>query len=574
MPSVKRNSRKMLVSMNGGLGIAKCPTGIRGLDEILSGGLPRGRPTLIAGSAGCGKTLLAMEFLIHGIQQFGETGVFMAFEENERELIHNVASLGFDLPTFIRRKQLALDYVHIERSEIEETGEYNLEGLFVRLNTMIQQTAAKRVVLDSLEALFAGLQNEAILRSELRRLFRWLKDKGVTAVITGEQGLNKLTRHGLEEYVSDCVLFLDHRISNQVSTRRVRIVKYRGSAHGTNEYPLMIDEHGFNVLPISSLGLNYAVSEARISSGIQRLDAMLGGLGYYRGSSILVTGAAGTGKTSMASAFVDSACRRGERCLYFAYEESPDQIMRNMASVGYNLARWERKGLLRFRASRSTLYGLEQHLVSIYREVNEVHPTVAVFDPITTMRPIGDEMAIQAMLTRVVDTLKTKGVSALFTSLTHEGIDGQSEAGISSLMDSWILLRNVESGGERNRLLFILKSRGTAHSNQVREFVLTNRGIRLMDVYVGQGEVLAGSARMVQEAKDRAREVLDRDKVAQRYREIEHAQRRLEAQRNDLMIQSSRLDEERERLKNVERKRAEMSATDRVHVGRLRGAGQ
>jgi circadian clock protein KaiC len=564
----------MLVSMNGGLGIAKCPTGIRGLDEILSGGLPRGRPTLIAGSAGCGKTLLAMEFLIRGIQQFGETGVFMAFEENERELIHNVASLGFDLPTFIRRKQLALDYVHIERSEIEETGEYNLEGLFVRLNTMIQQTAAKRVVLDSLEALFAGLQNEAILRSELRRLFRWLKDKGVTAVITGEQGLNKLTRHGLEEYVSDCVLFLDHRISNQVSTRRVRIIKYRGSAHGTNEYPLMIDEHGFNVLPISSLGLNYAVSEARISSGIQRLDAMLGGLGYYRGSSILVTGAAGTGKTSMASAFVDSACRRGERCVYFAYEESPDQIMRNMASVGYNLARWERKGLLRFRASRSTLYGLEQHLVSIYREVNEVHPTVAVFDPITTMRPIGDEMAIQAMLTRVVDTLKTKGVSALFTSLTHEGIDGQSEAGISSLMDSWILLRNVESGGERNRLLFILKSRGTAHSNQVREFVLTNRGIRLMDVYVGQGEVLAGSARMVQEAKDRAREVLDRDKVAQRYREIEHAQRRLEAQRNDLMIQSSRLDEERERLKNVERKRAEMSATDRVHVGRLRGAGQ
>ena len=574
MPSVKRNFRKTLVSMNGGLGIAKCPTGIRGLDEILSGGLPRGRPTLIAGSAGCGKTLLAMEFLIRGIQQFGETGVFMAFEENERELIHNVASLGFDLPTFIRRKQLALDYVHIERSEIEETGEYNLEGLFVRLNTMIQQTAAKRVVLDSLEALFAGLQNEAILRSELRRLFRWLKDKGVTAVITGEQGLNKLTRHGLEEYVSDCVLFLDHRISNQVSTRRVRIVKYRGSAHGTNEYPLMIDEHGFNVLPISSLGLNYAVSEARISSGIQRLDAMLGGLGYYRGSSILVTGAAGTGKTSMASAFVDSACRRGERCVYFAYEESPDQIMRNMASVGYNLARWERKGLLRFRASRSTLYGLEQHLVSIYREVNEVHPTVAVFDPITTMRPIGDEMAIQAMLTRVVDTLKTKGVSALFTSLTHEGIDGQSEAGISSLMDSWILLRNVESGGERNRLLFILKSRGTAHSNQVREFVLTNRGIRLMDVYVGQGEVLAGSARMVQEAKDRAREVLDRDKVAQRYREIEHAQRRLEAQRNDLMIQSSRLDEERERLKNVERKRAEMSATDRVHVGRLRGAGQ
>jgi len=568
MPSVKkRKSRRSIVPMNGSSGIAKCPTGIRGLDDILGGGLPRGRPTLVAGAAGCGKTLLAMEFLVRGIRQFDEPGVFMAFEENERELVENVASLGFNLNALMRRKQLALDYVHIERSEIEETGEYNLEGLFVRLNSMIQETRAKRVVLDSLEALFAGLRNEGILRAELRRLFRWLKEKRVTAVITGEQGLNQLTRHGLEEYVSDCVLFLDHRIRNQVGTRRLRVIKYRGSAHGTNEYPTMIDEHGLSVLPISALGLDYAISDARISSGIPRLDAMLGGDGYFRGSSILVSGAAGTGKTSLAAAFADSACRRGERCLYLAYEESPRQIVRNMASVGYDLGRWERKGFLRFRAVRSTLYGLEQHLVSIHKQVEDFKPTIAVMDPITTMTAIGDDTEIQGMLTRVVDMLKSKGITGLFTSLTHEGTKEASDAGISSLMDTWLLLRNIETGSERNRLLFILKSRGMAHSNQVREFMLTRNGIKLTDVYVGQGKVLlTGSARMMQEARDQADERIDRDRTAQRRREIEQAQRRLQAQMNDLMSQSSALDEERERLKEAERKRAEMSATDQ---GRL-----
>ena len=568
----KQRSNKVASLLGGRSGVAKCPTGISGLDDILGGGLPRGRPTLLAGAAGCGKTLLAMEFIVRGIRQFNEPGVFMAFEETEHELTQNVASLGFDLPALIRRKQLALDYVHIDRSEIQETGEYNLEGLFVRLNAMIRQIRAKRVVLDSLEALFAGLANEAILRSELRRLFRWLKEKHLTAVITGEQGLNQLTRHGLEEYVSDCVLFLDHRITNQVGTRRIRIVKYRGSAHGTNEYPTMIDEHGLSVLPISSMALDYTVTKARVSTGIKRLDSMLGGEGYFRGSSILVSGSAGTGKTSIAAAFADSAARRGERCLYFAYEESPNQIMRNMGSIGYDLARWERKRLLQFRAVRSTLYGLEQHLVTIHKHVNEFKPSIVVIDPITTMRSIGDPMEIQSMLIRVVDILKTKGITALFTSLVETSLHEQGDAGISSLMDTWLLVRNVESGGERNRLLFILKSRGTAHSNQVREFILTNKGIQLTDVYIGEREVLSGSARMIQEAKDRSEALAGRDKTAQRRRELEQAKRRLQTQVHDLISQSTVLDEELKRLKYGAEKVAAVSATERGRMAEWRGA--
>ena len=571
----KRVSNNSVASTNGLHGIAKCPTGVRGLDDILGGGLPRGRPTLVCGAAGCGKTLLAMEFIVRGIREFGEPGVFMAFEETEEELSQNVASLGFDLTKLIRRKQLGIDYVHVERSEIEETGEYNLEGLFVRLNMMIERTGAKRVVLDSLEALFAGLPNEAILRAELRRLFRWLKDKGVTAIITAEQGLNQLTRHGLEEYVSDCVLFLDHRIRNQVGTRRLRVVKYRGSSHGTNEYPTMIDEHGLSVLPISSLGLDYAVREGRISSGVPRLDSMLGGHGYHRGSSILVSGSAGTGKSSIAAAFADAACRRGERCLYLAYEESPRQIMRNMDSIGYDLALWVRKGLLRFHAVRSTLYGLEQHLVTIHKHVEEFKPVVIVVDPVTTMKTIGEPAEIQAMLARVVDLLKGKGITALFTSLTG-GKDShieQTDTAISSLMDAWLLLRNIESGSERNRLLSVLKCRGTAHSNQVREFVLTSKGVLLTDVYMGEGgKLLTGSTRLLQDSQERSKAALAREESARRRRELKQAQRRIQAQVDDLMGQSALLEEEFKRSLRSEQMRTAAIIADTAKIAQWRGA--
>lgn len=461
-------------------GIAKCPTGIRGLDEITKGGLPRGRPTLVCGGAGSGKTLLAMEFIVRGATGFDEPGVFVAFEETVEELTQNVASLGFDLADLVARNKLALDYIRIERSEIEETGEFDLEGLFVRLALAIDSVGAKRVALDSLEALFAGLPNEAILRAELRRLFTWLKQRGVTAVITAEQGRETLTRHGLEEYISDCVIFLDHRIVNQVATRQLRVVKYRGTSHGTNEYPTLIDETGLSVLPISSLQLDYEVTTDRVSTGVAELDAMFSGQGYYRGSSVLVTGTAGTGKSSLAAAFADAACRRGERCLYLAFEEGPAQIMRNMASIGLDLDQWVRQGRLRFHAVRPTFYSLEQHLVAIHKLVEDFQPKCLIMDPVTNLAIIGDLSQITSMLTRLIDFLKHQGVTALFTSLTGLGPQAwQGAAGVSSLMDTWISLVQEESGGGRKRLLHILKSRGMSHSTQSRNFHLTDQGIRI-----------------------------------------------------------------------------------------------
>ena len=483
--------------------LEKSPTGISGLDEITNGGLPRGRPTLVCGGAGCGKTLLAMEFIVRGITQYGEPGVFMSFEETAEELANNVASLGFNVESLIRRKKMAIDFVRVERSEIHETGEFDLEGLFVRLDAMIDEIGAKRVVLDTVEALFAGIPNEAILRAELRRLFRWLKDKKVTAIITGEQGENTLTRHGLEEYVSDCVILLDHRVDSQVATRRLRIVKYRGSNHGTNEYPTMIDQDGLSVLPISSLGLTYPVTTERVSSGIPRLDTMLDGKGYYRGSSILISGVAGTGKTSLAAAFVDSLCRAGRRVMYLSFEESPDQIIRNMRSIGFNLSQWVRKGLLEFHSVRPQIYGLEMHLANMHKLITKFKPEGVVMDPVTNLTSIGDAAEIKAMLTRLIDFMKNQGITCIYTSLTGgASAPEQSEVGISSLMDAWLLVKILESDGERNRLIYILKSRGMAHSNQVREFVLlSDNGINLLDVYVGPSGVLRGSARLAQESR-------------------------------------------------------------------------
>jgi circadian clock protein KaiC len=554
-------------------GIAKCPTGIRGLDEITEGGLPRGRPTLICGAAGCGKTLLAVEFIVRGAREFKEPGVFMAFEETGKELSDNVASLGFDLPALIRRNKVVVDHVHVERSEIEETGEFDLEGLFIRLGNAIDTTGAKRVVLDSLEALFAGLPNEAIVRAELRRLFGWLKEKGVTAIITGEQGEKTLTRHGLEEYVSDCVIFLDHRVNNQVATRRLRIVKYRGSAHGTNEYPALIDEQGLNVLPISSLGLNYPVSTAHVSTGIPRLDAMLAGKGYFKGSSILVSGTAGSGKSSVAAAFANGVCQRGGRCLYWSSEESPEQIARNMASIGFDLGRHVRKGLLRFHSIRPTMYGLESHLVTLHKMVSEYRPEAVVMDPITNLSAIGGDAEIKAMLTRVIDFLKTRGVTTIFTSLTSgASVPGQSEVGVSSLMDTWLLLSMVQSASERNRVLYLLKSRGMAHSNQVREFVLTDQGVDLVDVYVGPGAVYTGAARLSQEAHDKAEKLAQQQAANRRRRELDQERRNLQAQVAGLQTRLANLAAEERVAATLEKQRAEAARRSEAQLARARKA--
>src|SRR6201996_6386406 len=485
--------------------LLKTPTGISGLDEITGGGIPQGRPTLVAGDAGCGKTLMSLEFIVKGALNYNEPGVFMAFEEQTEELATNVASLGFDLEQLQKDKMIRLDHVHIEKSEIEETGEYDLDGLFIRLGYAIDSIKAKRVVLDTIENLFSGLNNQSILRAELRRLFHWLKEKGVTAIITAEKGEGTLTRQGLEEYVSDCVILLDHRIINQISTRRLRIIKYRGSLHGTNEYPFLIDEDGISVLPITSLKLEKPVSSERISSGIPALDKMLGGKGFFKGSSILVSGTAGTGKTSIAAYFANETCSQKKRCIYFAFEESPKQIIRNMHSIGVDLQKYVDNGTLEFFASRPTLYGLEMHLVAMYKHIKRFKPSAIVLDPITNLITVGSVSEVKAMLIRLIDFLQEEQITVMFTALSlNSVVNEQTDEGVSSLVDAWLLVRDIELNGERNRGLYIMKSRGMKHSNQVREFLISDNGIDLVDVFLGPDGVLTGSARESQKLAEKA----------------------------------------------------------------------
>ena len=551
--------------------LEKCMTGIKGLDEITKGGLPKGRPTLICGSAGCGKTLFVMEFLMRGAMDFGEPGVFMTFEESPDDLAKNFISLGFDLNDMMARGLIATDHVYIERSEIEETGEYDLEGLFIRLGSAIDSVGAKRVVLDTIEALFSGLSNAAIIRAELRRLFHWLKERGVTAVVTGESGDRMLTRYGLEEYVADCVILLDFRIDEQISTRRLRIVKYRGASHGADEYPFLIDEGGLSILPITSLGLDYAVSSERVSTGVPRLDAMLDGKGFYRGSTILASGTAGTGKTSMSATFADAACRRGERCLYFAFEESPNQIIRNMGSIGIDLAQWVKNGLLKFHSARPSLYGLEMHLVTFHKVIDEFKPQVFIIDPISNLSAAGTVSEVKSILTRLIDYLKLKQITTFLTDLTHFGgsLEHTSEE-ISSLIDTWLLLRDIELKGERNRGLYILKSRGMAHSNQIQEFLLTNRGIDLIDIYTGAGEVLTGSARAAQEAGEKANELMARREAQRRLREQERKRNALETKIAALRAEFDVEAEEVQLIAEEEQIRQTVLAEDRLRMAHLR----
>jgi len=552
-------------------GIVKAQTGIQGLDELTFGGLPRGMATLVCGGAGSGKTLLGAEFLTRGATQFDEPGVLITFEENEKEMARNVASLGFDLNDLVDRKRLVIDYVHVERSEAPIAGDWNLEGLFVRMAHAIDSIGAKRVVLDTIEALFAGLNDSTILRTELHRLFRWLKEKGVTAVITAERGDGKMTRQGLEEYVSDCVIMLDHRVHDQVATRRMRIVKYRGSRHGADEYPFLVGANGLSVLPITSMGLTHIASDDRISSGVPRLDNMLGGQGYYRGSSVLVSGTAGTGKTSLAAHLADAACRRGERCLYFLFEESPSQYLRNMRSIGLDLAPWVDQGLLKFHAARPNLYGLEAHLMTMHQLTEQFAPQVVVMDPVTNLITVGTVNEVKSLLVRLIDFFKMRQITAFFTSLTSGGqVEESTDIGISSLMDTWLSLRDHENNGERNRLIYVLKSRGMAHSNQVREFRLTGHGIDLIDVYVGQGRVLTGTARLAQEQREKEETFERHHEYVRKAQEQESKGHLLRAQITALQQELESTVADRKRLEAQENSRQQMRAQIENEMARLR----
>lgn len=552
-------------------GIEKALTGIEGFDDITMGGLPRGRPTLVCGSAGCGKTLFASTFLVNGARE-GEPGVFVTFEERPRDIVDNVASLGFGLDSLVEKGLVAIEHIAVEPSELAEVGDYDLEGLFLRLELAIDEVGAKRIVLDTIESLFSAFQNPAILRAEIRRLFDWLKGKGLTAVITGERGDGSLTRQGLEEYVSDCVILLDHRVHNQISTRRMRIVKYRGTAHGTNEYPFLIGEEGFSVLPVSSLGLAHKVFEERVSSGIADLDQMLTGGGFHRASSILVSGVAGSGKSSMAMCFVDAACRRGERAMIFSFEESAGQIVRNMRSIGLDIAPWIEGNLLRCVSARPTFYSLEMHLAIMIREIARFRPSLVVLDPISAFMDSGETLEVQSMLLRMVDYLKSNGITAVFTHLAHDQALAQTDAGLSSLMDAWLLLLNREVNGEFNRELYLLKARGMAHSNQVREFVMSDDGISLVEPYLGENGALTGSARRFAEAQARRNEVDRRTTVTALQQKVEQRRRKAEVEIAALQADVAAEEAELLRLIQAETDFRDQAASDLAELATGRSA--
>ena len=552
--------------------LPKARTGIDGFDDVTFGGLPAGRPTLVCGSAGCGKTLFAATFLVNGATLFGEPGVFMSFEERADDLVANVASLGYNLDGLIADRKLAIDHVHVERSEIEETGEYDLEGLFIRLGYAVDSIGAKRVVLDTIETLFSGLNDTAVLRSELRRLFGWIKDRGLTAVITGERGDGQLTRQGLEEYVSDCVVLLDNRVEDQITTRRLRVVKYRGSAHGTNEYPFLIDEGGISVLPVTSAELAHGVSQDVVSSGIAGLDAMLDPGGFFRGSSVLISGVAGTGKTTISASMMDAACARGERCLAFVFEESGAQICRNARSIGLDLQRHVDAGLLRFEAARPSLFGLEMHLARMHRDIRHFEPNIVIIDPISALR--GPAVEVHATMLRMVDMLKSRGITAVFTSLRGDGaFDVAGDLGLSSLMDAWVKLLDIDANGERTRTLYVIKARGMRHSNQVREFTMTPSGIELIDAYVGPAGVLTGTARVVQEAEERAAELRRSQDIERRKRDVVRRREAIERQIAELQASLEvEADEERVILAEDEAREIVVEGERRAVISRRRTA--
>jgi circadian clock protein KaiC len=567
MPSrTKRSTRELLP-------LEKTPTGIPGFDEISEGGLPKGRTTIVCGGAGCGKTMLGIEFLVRGAQEYNEPGVLMAFEETPEDISRNVASLGFDIEDLANKKKLFLDYVSVEPHEIRESGDYDLEGLFIRLQSAVDAVGAKRVMFDTLEALFSGFSNPGILRAEFRRLFRWLKDRGLTTVITAERGEGTVTRHGLEEYVSDCVILLDHRIKDQISARRLRIVKYRGTKHGADEYPFLIDERGMSILPLTSLQLQHTASTERISSGVPDLDEMLEGKGYFRGSSVLITGTAGSGKTTLAASFVDAACRRGERCLYIDFEESRDQVARNMNSVGIDLDQWSKKGLLTHEAWRPTQFGIEMHLLRIHKFIEKVKPQCVVIDPITNLLNGSSDKEVYSMLMRLLDFLKVAGITAVFVSLTSGGSDlEQTTVGISSLTDTWILLRDLELNGERNRCLYVLKSRGMAHSNQLREFVITGHGLRLLPVYIGPGGVLTGSSRVTQESAERAEAVQKQQEIERKQQDVARKRLTIQAQVMALQAELDAVEKEEKTFNREDKEREEQDKTDRETLAKSRGS--
>jgi circadian clock protein KaiC len=556
--------------------VKKVPTGIRGFDELCAGGLPEGRVTLVCGGAGTGKTIFGMEVLARGAREFAAPGLLVSFDESARELAEDVSAFDFGHEDLVARKLLAVEVVRVGNAEPTAPGGYDLDALLGRLERSIASIGAKRIVLDAVDVIFDLLAGARMLRTEFARLLRGLKALGATVIVTCERGSGTFSRYGLEEYLADCVIALDQRVQEQIATRRLRIVKYRGSLHAKDEVPFTIDEHGLNLAPIASVGLDHTAVDERISMGVPRLDTMLGGQGVFRGSTVLISGVSGAGKTSIAAHALVAACGRGERCSYFAFEESSHQIMRNMRSIGLDLERWVRAGVLEFHVARPTSYGLERHFTNIEREIERAAPRVVVIDPISGFDVVGTQKEVHGMLTRLVDCLKRRGITAFLTSLAYAppGAIESTSMGLSSIVDTWLLVQIVEGSGERNRALYVLKSRGMAHSNQVREFVFTDQGVDLVDVYVGTRGVLTGTARLTQAAKEQEEVRAAREAVARQRRELALKQRVLQARIAALEAELEATSQEAVQARTEQEERAALLLEQRRSIASLRHADE
>ncbi|WP_240236172.1 circadian clock protein KaiC [Nocardioides sp. CFH 31398] len=509
--------------------LEKAATGIEGFDDITFGGLPRARATIVTGAAGSGKSMFGVEFLAQGARAYGEPGVLLSFEETADELVANAASIGVDLRAMADEGTLVVDSAAGDLDDLVQSGAFDLEGLLLRLAAAIDAVGARRVVLDTVETLFSTLPDETTVRREFARLLRWLKERDLTVVVTAERGQQgRLTRHGIEEYVSDCVVVLDHRVEDEVATRRMRVAKYRGSPHGTNEFPFLISGRGLVVMPLHHDELT-EVSEERVSLGIPELDTMVGG-GVFRGSTIMISGSAGTGKTSIAACAADAACRRGEKALFLSFEEPSGQVVRNMRSIGLDLQHWIDKGLLVVQHMRPAITGLEAHLASLHMILDEHPAEVVVLDAVASLSRGVASYASASAVARDIAMLRLRGATTVLTALAGTHDDPHTDVSASSLVDAWLLVRNVENDGERNRLLMTIKNRGSFHSNQVREFLLTDDGPRLVDVFVGPDGVLTGSAREQQEARDASTEDARRRDQERRRASIERRREEVEAQ--------------------------------------------
>ena len=505
-------------------------TGVKGLDDVLGGGIPQGHAMLLVGKPGTGKSILSMEYLLHGIELHKENGVYISFEESEKQIISNAASFGWKFEEMVKKNKLAISYIDMQPEQMRTVGDYDLSALILRVKGAIKKVNARRVVIDGINNLLSTFDDERIIRSDLLRLIREIKEVNATIFITGERGHDSWSKMGFEEYLADGLMHLDNRTDGNYQTREIQVVKCRGINHYTGKSPFIINSEGMSIRPLITADFDYKVLKSRVSTGIADIDNMLGGKGLYRGSTVYITGPSGAGKTSISSSFANGACSRGERALFLAFEESSDQIIRNMKSIGLSLDKWVNEKLLYFYTARATTNSLEGHLDNIMTMVREVEPTCVVLDPISAFRPIANENETKLMLIRLNDYLRARKITTVFTALSSDGeYSEHADVQLSSIADTWIVVRIMDYKGERNNVMQLMKSRGMSHSRQMKEMYFTGNGLKLQNVYQGPEGVLTGAARIGQEKYEKLKEARNVIEIDKNRKKIERKKSLLEA---------------------------------------------